>query len=198
MAVSTANSLYVSEIMFCDPFHVPAHTLWHVTGNIGKPGLALLLSRKNTSLREPDLETWHGVNHADFDGIIENNFEATSLHLSLTGCEQSLNLGRHGARDTEAFYEEAVVSAHDHGNWVADLNILQSAHLIDDARRTNRNTNGILVFYDAVVEHFLANCDHSVDAKTAHYLFECLTSIDSWYEYLDLPKNAAFVRVRKN
>ena len=198
LAVSTANSLYATEIMFCDPFHVPARTLRHVTGNIGKPGLALLLSPKNTSLREPDLETWHLVNHADHDGNLENNFEATSLHLSLTGYEQSLNLGRHGARDKEAFYVEAVVSAHDHGNWVADLNILQSAHLIDDIRRTYRNFNGVLVFHDAVVEHFPANCGHSVDAKKAHSLFECLTSIDSWYEYLDLPKNAAVVRAHGN
>lgn len=96
LAVSLLNNLYASETLFCDPSESPPeHALRHVIGNVGRPGLVLLLSPRNTILREPDLESWEMVNHTTFDGKFEDNFASTSLHLSLTGWEQPVNVQNH-------------------------------------------------------------------------------------------------------
>ena len=47
LAISSGNSIYASTFLFCDPGHrPPGHHLRHVIGNVGKPGLALLLSSR--------------------------------------------------------------------------------------------------------------------------------------------------------
>lgn len=183
IAISSANTIYASEILFSDPSRISIHALRQVTGNVGKPGLALLLSPRDTILREPDLESWELVNHAPFDGKSENNFAATSLHLSLTGYQQALNLGRHGIRDKEAFYVEAVVSVHDHGSWMADVDLLHFA------QHTPRQ-KGIVVLP--------ATCEHDPSDKNDTSFFPKLTSIDNWYEILDRPRNTAIVRAFGN
>lgn len=179
LAVSSGNSIYASEFLFCDPsLKPPKHHLRHVIGNVGKPGLALLLSPRDTVLREPDLETWQLVNHAKFDGCFEDNFASTTLHLSLTGYEQRLNTSRYGCRDKEAFYLEAVVSAYEKGTWVADLDLL---HLI----------HGPFLRVES-------SCMHNTNAQQDFSIFPCLTSIDNWYEYLDRPPNTAVIRASGN
>ncbi|KAL8722228.1 MAG: hypothetical protein Q9181_007536 [Wetmoreana brouardii] len=187
IAISSANNIYASEILFCDPSRMSIHALRHVTGNVGKPGLALLLSPRDTILREPDLESWELVNHAPFDGKSENNFAATSLHLSLTGYEQALNLGRHGSRDQEAFYVEAVVSVHDHGSWMADVDLLHFAQ--------NAPGQQDMRAWLAVLP---ATCEHDPSNKNDTSFFAKLTSIDNWYEFIDRPGNTAVVRAVGN
>ncbi|KAL8719747.1 MAG: hypothetical protein Q9225_003291 [Loekoesia sp. 1 TL-2023] len=187
IAISSANTIYASEILFCDPSHLSIHALRHVTGNIGKPGLALLLSPRDTILREPDLETWELVNHVAFDGKSENNFAATSLHLSLTGYEQALNLGRHGNRDKEAFYVEAVVSVHDHGSWMADVDLLHLAHNV--LRQQDMCSRLVIL---------PTTCEHEPSNKNDTSFIAKLTSIDNWYEFIDRPGNAAVVRAFGN
>ncbi len=187
IAISSANTIYASEILFCDPWRLSTHALRHVTGNVGKPGLALLLSPKDTMLREPNLETREQVNHAKYDGKCEDNFAATSLHLNLTGYEQPLNLGRHGGRDKEAFYVEAVISVHDYGAWVADLNLLHFARESSKAK-----------LKCSAFDYLPASCEHDTDAKRNTSGFTNLTSIDNWYEFLDGPRNAGIVRARGN
>ena len=136
LAISSGNALYASEILLCDPSYPPKeHALRHFIGNVGKPGLALLLSPRDTILREPDFETWQLVNHDKFEGAFEDSFASTSLHLSLTGYEQPLNIQHHGGRDKEACYLEAVISAHEKGVWVADLNFLDLFRNVYQAKR---------------------------------------------------------------
>ena len=179
LAISSANSIYASAFLFCDPGHrPPGHHLRHVIGNVGKPGLALLLSSRDTVLREPDLETWQLVNHARFDGCFDDHFSSTTLHLSLTGYEQRLNTSRYGCRDKEAFYLEAVVSAYDKGTWAADLDLL---HLI----------HGRFLRIDA-------SCGHDSHTRSDFSIFPGLTSIDNWHEYLDRPPNTAVIRASGN
>ena len=179
LAIASGNSIYASDFLFRDPSHPqPKHHLRHVIGNVGKPGLALLLSPRDTNLREPDLETWQLVNHAKFDGRFEDNFASTTLHLSLTGYEQRLNTSRYGRRDKEAFYLEAVVSAYDKGIWVADLDPL---HLI----------HGRFLRLDST-------CRHDASAQQDFSHFPGLTSVDNWYEYLDRPLNMAIIRASGN
>lgn len=179
LAISSANSIYGSEFLVCDPSHRPReYHLRHVIGNVGKPGLALLLSPRDTILREPDLDTWQLVNHAKFDGRFEDNFASTALHLSLTGYEQRLNTASYGCRDKEAFYLEAVVSAYDKGTWVADLDLLHLVH--------------------GRFMHLGPNCTHDSSVQRDSSIVPGLTSIDNWYEYLDRPPNTAVIRASGN
>ena len=191
LAISSGNALYASEILLCDPTCPPKeHALRHLIGNVGKPGLALLLSPRDTILREPDFETWQLVNHDKFEGVFEDSFASTSLHLSLTGYEQPLNIQRHGGRDKEAFYLEAVISAHENGAWVADLNF-------SDLFRNIYQAKGDLPLRSPL--RFLPpTCKHDAAEESDTTAFPILSSIDNWYEYLDRPSNAAIIRARGN
>ena len=179
LAISSADSLYAPEFLFCDPcLSHSRQNLRHIVGNVGKPGLALLLSPQETILRERDLDTWQLVSHSEFDGRFEDNFASTTMHLILTGHEQRLNTQRHSPRDKEAFYLEAVVSVYDKGVWMADLDLL---HLIRGPQK------------------FLQACDlHDEVVKQDFSTIPGLTAIDNWYEYLDRPPNTAIIRANKN
>ena len=180
MAVSSSNNLYASEVLFCDPYESPpAHAFRHVVGNVGKPGLVLLLSPRNSIFREPDLESWKMVNHAPFDGRFEDNFASTSLHLCLTGYEQPVNINDHGDRDSVVHFVEAAVSAHDRGLWHADLDLL---------RLSRRNWSRCLA----------ADCPHDEEQAADVSRVADFASIDNWYEVLDPPRNPAIVRSQGN
>ena len=186
VAMSAGNTLYVSEVLLCDPStRSSPHRIRALVGNVGKPGLALLLLPKNPMRQEPDLETWQMVNHAEFDGIFQDNFRGTSLHLSLTGYEQALNIGQHRGRDKEVYYLEAVVAALHDGSWVADLDIWNISRKPDDVQRK-------------WIQHLPLICSHN-DAEQADFSYLAkLTSIDNWYEFLDRPQNAMIVRAKGN
>ena len=180
MAVSSSNNLYASEVLFCDPYETPpAHAFRHVVGNVGKPGLVLLLSPKNSIFRKPDLESWEMVNHAPFDGRFEDNFASTSLHLCLTGYEQPVNINDHGDRDSVVHFVEAAVSAHDRGLWHADLDLLRLS-----GRKWSRTS--------------AADCPHDEEQAADVSLIADFASIDNWYEVLDPPRNPAIVRSQGN
>lgn len=193
VAISSGNSLYVSELLLCDPYAgVEPHLIRCLVGNVGKPGLSLLLLPKNPIHREPDLDTWELVNHAEFDGLYEDNFRGTSLHLSLTGYEQALNIGKHGGRDKEVCYLEAVIAALDNGTWVADLDILYRPPQPESIFQN------IWVGNDG--HYYLpGDCRHKVQERADFASrFNHLTSIDNWFEVFDRPLNASIVRVRGN
>ena len=126
LAISSGNSLYASELLFCDPVVEPsAGALRHIHGNLGKSGVALLISPPELAVHEADLNTWELVNHNPFDGSLQDNFGSISLYLILTGYEQVIDSSRRGALDKDSFYVEAVVQAYDRGQWVADLDLLR-------------------------------------------------------------------------
>lgn len=188
LAVSSTNTLYASELLFQDPINTTSsHVLRHVIGNVGKAGLALLVSPRDTMLRDIELGTWALANHTKFDGKLEDNLASTSLHLSLTGYEQPLNTKRHGDRDQVAVYVEAVVSAYERGVWVADL----------DLSNLFRNV-GPVKQLKSPFSYVPTTCTHDSSLKTDSSVFDGLTSIDSWYEYLDRPPNNAIIRARDN
>jgi hypothetical protein len=191
IAISSGNSLYVSEYLLCDPFTAPPESkLRCLVGNIGKPGLAMLLSARDPDVREPDLETWEMINHNSFDGRSEDNFESTSLQLHLTGYEMPLNIQSHGVRDIEAFYVEAVVSVYDQGVWVADINVLS----LYQARTVGEL--GLVTYFTNIL--LPPRCPHVRADGDNFSRFDPITSVDCWSEFLDLPKNLAVIRARRN
>jgi len=97
-----------------------------VIGNIGGPGITMLVPPANPLIREVGPENWNVVTYATYDGKREDSFQGTSLHLSFTGYNPPIVIGEHGAQDAEVYILESAVSVHDHGKWVADLDVLKA------------------------------------------------------------------------
>lgn len=201
MAISSGNTLYVSELLLNDPCQPLIEMgIRCLIGNIGKPGVALLMSPREPLLLEPSLDTWSMINHAVFDGKIENNFKGTSLQLSLTGYEQVVNIpASQSRRYKEVSYVEAVVSAHDGGKWVGDLDILG----------LYRHRSGFLSSFGSEVVNAMKqetqiegalphSCSHTSSEKSDRTLFGKVIAIDNWPELLDLPLNSAVIRAHGN
>ncbi|KAK5044626.1 hypothetical protein LTR84_010640 [Exophiala bonariae] len=180
MAMSAGNSLFMAEYIFNDPRDDPGIPVRRTIGSIGKPGVSFLLSAQGLDSLSPDYSTWKSVQYAPFDGSIENNFDHTTLHLTLTGDEQPLNIGQTGYHDKEVFLLEAVVRAYDKSRWVADLDL-------------NLRPNPLVHKLLATGE-----CAHDEHERDDYAAFQPLTSIDSWDELLDPPPNTGIVRARAN
>ena len=124
-AISANDSIYVAAPLLCDPsVRCDDHRIQRIAGNVGSAGLALLIPPTDPKIKRLGVEAYHLINHSSFDGKIEDNFRNTSLHLGFTGYALPIDVGTHGSRSREAFFLESVVSVHDRGEWVADLDIL--------------------------------------------------------------------------
>jgi hypothetical protein len=134
-------------------------------------------------VKAPGYDRWKSVQHAEFDGLFENNFPETSLHFSFTGYEQSLNTGEHGLRDKEVYFLQGVVQAYERGNWVADLDILSA--LNSPAADTS-------------IRRLPCQCEHTKGEASSFGSFDPITSIDCWDELLDDPKVTSIVRAKGN
>ncbi|KAI7973311.1 hypothetical protein EIK77_000659 [Talaromyces pinophilus] len=127
-ALSSGDSLYVPSSLLHDPVdNSHRFRIQHLTGNIGRAGIAFLLPPKNPMIKVYDaLNDWQLVDYADFDGRLQNNFASTSLQLSFTEATFPLNVGFSGGVDIEAYFLETLVSVYDSGRWVADLDVLKA------------------------------------------------------------------------
>jgi hypothetical protein len=179
MAISFSNHIYAAAPLLCDPFEIPhPHEVRRVIGNIGKAGLALLIPAANPLHRKPEIDKWGLINHEYFTGNAEDCFQGTSLHLSLTDYTVPFNEDHSGARDTEAFFQEALVTIFDRGEWVADLDCLGA---LEDSSLSRKSYNA------------KCNGNHSYPPR-----LNLLTSVDSWHEFLDRPRDVAVVRSQSN
>lgn len=202
MAISSGDSLYIAERLLRDPstWNETFNPIRHTVGNVGRPGMALLTSPRDPSIREPDRKNWRLIRHADFDGKLEFNFASTSLHLHFTGYEFPLQTLEHGTRDTEVSFVEAVVQAFDGGSWVADVNILPHsdlAHPVPTGDPSFQEPLKLKPPSNGWVVKRLDDCNHSHEQRVA-YEDLGLTSVDCWEEILDPPDNSYIVRAKDN
>jgi len=178
MAMATGDSIYIAAGLLCDPIETPLpHEIRRIQGNIGKPGIAMLIPPKEIQNVHADSD-WRVVNHNSFNGKIEDSFQSTSLHLRFTDYILPIDIGTHGVRDLEIYFLESVVSVHDHGQWIADLDILDGLgspwlHRIPSDQ-----------------------CEHSSISNSSDEVIENpnSTMIDDWSEILDWPNKASIVR----
>ena len=178
VALSSSDSIYATAPLLCDPWETPQNDeIRRIAGNIGRAGLAMLFAPDNVRLRPRDNTQWNVVNHKDFDGSPEDNFPATSLHLSFTGYERPLDTDTAGAQDVEVFLLETRLSLHNEGTWLADLNILQSL---------NSTVISKLIYP--------VQCTHTESITPAW----SITALDNWEEFFDCPRNTCIVRAHKN
>lgn len=181
MALSTGNSIFVVASLLCDPIEsTKPYELRRIIGNVGRPGITLLIPPSNPLIRSVGPECWNILTYAMFDGKLEDSFRGTSLHLSFTEYNPTVIHGSHGARDDEVFMLESIVSVHDRGRWVADLDVLQALESLEGRR---------LIGTDIV-----QSCVH----ESSNVAGMNLTSVDSWEEFLDPPETSSVVRAYGN
>lgn len=152
------------------------------------------------SLEPPDFDhdNWRLVNERAFDGRYENNFRSTSLHLSMTGYEESLNHTRHGARDREHFYLETVISAYEGGKKVADLDLLKVANEMVTQESQFPTITDHATLRSPLLRFPPETCNHDEGPRCDASVFGPLTSLDNWFEVLDRPANSAIMRAQGN
>ena len=174
MAISYNDSIFVAQTVLADPSHSDkVSPVRRIIGNVGKPGLVILIPPHAPEVRERSVGDWRVVNHAPFDGKYENNFRSTSLHLALTGYMLPIGVGERGSLTHEAHLVETVISAYEAGEWVADLDVLKAISNYKHGWTENAK-------------------------KDMKITLPPLVSIDNWQEILDNPESSAVVRACGN
>jgi len=178
MALSIGDSIYVATALLSDPSDSQDRCpVRRVMGNLGRSEMAFLVPPSSPRLVEYDLTSWNLVNHLPFDGAFEDNFSATSLHLSFTDFELPLDVGVRGLRDTLVVILESLVSVNDGGKHLGDIDILS--------------------LFSSQYVVFIGSCSHTTTTHSDSTV-QNLISIDCWAEFLDLPKATGIVRAHGN
>ncbi|KAF7160543.1 hypothetical protein CNMCM6106_007998 [Aspergillus hiratsukae] len=174
-AISSGESIYIAAPLLCDPgTEHPPYAIRRVIGNVGRPGITLMIPPASPEVRNADSEHWNLVNHNEFDGKLEDGFQSTSLHVRFTGFVLAVNFGRHGSQFREISFAEAVISVLDLGNWVADINVLESLESgslvrIQQSRECESSRVESMPAFDAVA---IENWDEILDPPTEPAVFK--------------------------
>jgi hypothetical protein len=127
MAVSCGDSIYAAASLFSDPYITgECFEIKRIIGNIGHPGIVLLVPPACPMVRPLNLCDPFSVKHAAFDGQVADKFPKTQLELSFTGYSESLRSEDRGACDSTVYVLEAQVRVYDSGSWVGDLDVLSA------------------------------------------------------------------------
>jgi hypothetical protein len=127
-----------------------------------------------------------------YGGRLEDAFPETSLHMSFTGWSMQVDTSSvgFGTRDVdkEAQIFEALVSVHERGRWIADLDVLKA---------TSKACH-----YKDHEFYFKVSCDHEHhDGSEISSIEEPIMIITSWEELLDFfgqPQGPALVLTHGN
>jgi hypothetical protein len=175
-ALCSEDTIYVPAVVLSDPYIlVPDYEMRSITGNIGRQGISLLVPPVEPRVRELS-NSYSVVPHETYNFRRENNFSKTSLHLSFTDWAFPLATEVSRMIDHDAHVVEAVISVHDRGLWVGDIDILE----VD--------------FRDMLRFEPMKPCEenHAPDCDFDY------TSIDSWEELLDEPGSVGVFRAHDN
>lgn len=128
-ALCSAESLYIATALLQDPAASgpdgDSCLVRRYTGSIGRAGMAFLVPPKEPETRSYDhVDEWYRCDHKKFDGVMEDHFTSTSLHLSFSQASQAINIDFSGGRDVEAYFLETLISVYDKEAWVAELDVL--------------------------------------------------------------------------
>ncbi|OJJ69529.1 hypothetical protein ASPBRDRAFT_209089 [Aspergillus brasiliensis CBS 101740] len=184
-ALASGDSIFVAAVVLSDPFDSPApHDIRHIVGNIGRPGLSILVAPQDPNIRKPT-DSFNTISHLPYDFHRVDNFQATSLHLSFTEWKFPLYVDEERTIDQDVMMVESVISVLDRGKWVADLDIrcidFEQLSRITIACSGHR---GETIFPP---EPPLDDSDH-----------DDYFSVDNWDELLDAPEGVGIVRAHGN
>lgn len=72
-----------------------------------------------------DDSDWRVCSETEFDGKPEDLFSATSMHLSFTNFYKPyIQTDSFRTQDAQIFFQEAIISVHNRGVWIGDIDIL--------------------------------------------------------------------------
>ena len=178
MAMCSNDLIWVASCLLDDPLSgcslENCSQIRVFPGNIGRSGIAFLVPPIAPMRRSNTIHDFREIVHRPFDGHLQNNFRTTSLHLSFTTAESRIGDDFSGMRDEEIYLLETLLSVHEGGEWVADLDVLKSF-----SNRRNYTASGL---YE---EH--ADSQTRVELEAS--------CIDNWTELLE-PPEARFGIVR--
>ena len=198
-AISSGNSIYVAGPLLCDPYEVgQVFEVRRIVGNIGRPGISLLIPPPDPKMLTPDIENWHQLNYLPFDGRPEDSFGQTSIHLSFTDYEMPLqveNTDRH-IIDRPARLIETLVSVYDGKKWIADLNVMGCLTGKKITRLACRSIDRGNI--SASRSQGESSCQaSSADAFSSSHF--SMVSVDNWDEFLQLSdRSVSVVRAHRN
>jgi len=156
-----------------------SYELKRILGNVGRPGVSLLIPPRNPMLRSINPSSWKVVSTTLFNGMPEDHFGSTSLHLSFTEYYVPLYQNSEQGQDSQIYFLESVVSVHDSGQWVGDINILEA-------------------FENSFVNQLLApSCDHPEQTDQSKHC-STMVSAERWDDVLDPPSEAFVIRANGN
>lgn len=185
IALSSGNSLFVATRLLTDPYdEVADSAVTRIVGNVGRSGVNLLVPPIASPLTRSLSTSFRAAAYAPFNGLREDNFKGTTLHLSFTSHKFPLDYGVTGIVDHQVFFVESVISIHDSGQWVADLDTLEAFNIGNENRvRVPRRKQQ-------------KPCTHPEGVLS--YILDGITSIDTWEEVLDTCPGVNIIRAHKN
>ncbi|MCJ1380103.1 hypothetical protein MMC17_003206 [Xylographa soralifera] len=174
-AMSCGNSIYVAAPLLQDPFQRnETTTIKRIVGNLGRGGISMLVPPTAPRIRPLSPGRWQQVQHRPFDGKMDDHFNHTSIHLTFTQYEVPLVSGERGSVDPQAVLLESLVSVHDSGEWVADLDVVGALRSCSLFQRVPQPSNSA--------------CSHITMSATGTTK-ACLVSVDNWEELIDNPED---------
>jgi hypothetical protein len=131
MALSSGDSIYVAAALVADPLHMPRKktVIKRLLGNIGRPGISLLVPPPNPMSMEVDSDSWLLADLEPYSGHLEDKFNNTSLRMSFTDWSLPIHVAGAptGRPFTQAHIVETLISVYDRGRWIADIDVLDAA-----------------------------------------------------------------------
>ena len=187
MAISSGDSLFVAGPLLVDPstgLRLENSSIRWIRGNIGKPGVGLIVSPPELQMKPRDSANWTLINHSPFDGSFSDCFEGTSLHLTLTDYHRPVTLGHHGMIDAEAYFVEGYIQINYKGKWIGDIDVISGCE----------NNKLKLFGFGDMIDPKATSCRHSAKNLRAFRLI----SVDNWDEFVDPPAEGIIVRAKDN
>jgi len=124
------------------------------------------------------LSEWPQISNDEFDGQLLDSFSNTSLHLSFTGASFGVNVGFSGGQDVQVYMLETLISIHDCGRWIADLDIMK---IVDSVKVRRLST------CTSIKDNNLVRAQHNNCGKLkSNYKIAC---IDNWLTLIDKPED---------
>ncbi|OCL03653.1 hypothetical protein AOQ84DRAFT_347410 [Glonium stellatum] len=168
----------LKDVVAIDPHETPEpYEFRRILGNMGRPGITMVVSTANPIIREPDPSSWAIVDHSDFDGQCIDHFGSTTVHLSTSGYDVSLELGARGTKDVQVSMVEAIVSIYEAGTWMGDIDVLTALKSPCIIRLPEKHCGR-----------------HTNNKPPTMQLF----SVDSWMELIDSAPGGYVVRASGN
>ena len=175
MGMSFGDSIYAAAALVSDLSPISSSgEVRRLQGNVGESGLVYMVPPTAPLLKEVTISEWPNISRNTYDGKPRDCFPGTSIHLSFTGARDPISMEFSGAQDDKVFVLETLISVHDNGKWIGDLNPMEA-------------------FRSSSAMTLLPACRNEQEHSTGRGPDDEMTSIENWSELLDVPESVCSV-----